>query len=426
MTAKLPRKDKATRRRREALAAARALYTWDRTTLPPLAFVADVPPHECFSMTYHVEWLGSLTQVAMNLAGARTYQFFDTFDAMNDFEDVYPVLPEPAIIGDWKADWRFARQRVDGANPMVIERVRTVEELEVFQRRDEWRRFLGVQTVLKSLEKGHLYVCRYPILEKLPVGTVDGKTKYLPVPEALFAWVGSGFKDRGELVPVAIRHRVDGEYRTFTPNDGPRWLRAKTMVQVADANHHEMSAHLGRTHLVMEPFAVVTPRQLAPNHPVRLLLEPHLRFLLARNEDARQRMIRPGTYVDVLLGSSLAGSLEIVRRSVMGYQPERGPAVPRWSFHGSAHPMELERRGVHDPDALPDYPFRDDGMLHWQAIGTYVNTYARMFYRSDDDVRADRERQFLVLFLCGHLARSVTLYGTQCCARLCLLDNNIF
>ncbi|MDB9309816.1 lipoxygenase family protein [Aphanizomenon sp. CS-733/32] len=45
-----------------------------------------------------------------------------------------------------------------------------------------------------------------------------------------------------------------------------------------------MSSHLCRTHFVMEPFAVVTPRQLAQNHPLRILLKPHFRFMLANND----------------------------------------------------------------------------------------------------------------------------------------------
>ena len=38
---------------------------------------------------------------------------------------------------------------------------------------------------------------------------------------------------------------------------------------------HELISHLGRTHLLIEPFAVATKRVLPKSHPVSLVLLPH-------------------------------------------------------------------------------------------------------------------------------------------------------
>ena len=44
----------------------------------------------------------------------------------------------------------------------------------------------------------------------------------------------------------------------------------------ADTMHHELISHLGRTHLLIEPFAVSTKRVLPASHPVAVLLAPHV------------------------------------------------------------------------------------------------------------------------------------------------------
>ena len=60
----------------------------------------------------------------------------------------------------------------------------------------------------------------------------------------------------------------------FTPANGVAWEIAKVHLQVSDGNHHELFSHLGRTHLVVEAFAMATPRRLAPEHPLEVLLLP--------------------------------------------------------------------------------------------------------------------------------------------------------
>ena len=42
---------------------------------------------------------------------------------------------------------------------------------------------------------------------------------------------------------------------------------------------------------------------------------------------------------------------------------------------------------------LPHYPFRDDGILIWNAINKWVSAYVTTWYANDNDVKADRELQ---------------------------------
>ncbi len=48
---------------------------------------------------------------------------------------------------------------------------------------------------------------------------------------------------------------------------------------------------------------------------------------------------------------------------------------------------------VDDTSLLPDYPYRDDALLLWQATETYVKDYLSLYYTSDADVNEDTELQ---------------------------------
>jgi arachidonate 15-lipoxygenase len=379
----LPQSDRAHRRRAGQLAAARSVYRYDFATIAPIAMAAHVPRAASFTSDFSIGFLDTVGRISMNLAAARLRSFIDPFDDLGDYAEMFSLLPAPSVIPTWRTDWRFARQRLDGVNPVVLTAVRDVAEIsDLIGSQADFQARTG-DSLDACLAQGRLYCCDYSLLAGLPSGGWEGGRTYLPVPRALFVWSPTGFHDRGTLLPVSITYQTtDGRTILATPADGDRWRIAKLMVQIADGNHHEMSTHLCRTHLVMEPFAVATPRQLAESHPVHLLLEPHLRFLLPRNAEARSRMLAPGAYVDTLLGSSLAGSLEIIRRSYTG-----------WRFDEHAFPQELASRGVADPALLPDYPYRDDGMLLWEAIDAFVGRYLRLYYRSDADVVTDTELQ---------------------------------
>jgi arachidonate 15-lipoxygenase len=63
-----------------------------------------------------------------------------------------------------------------------------------------------------------------------------------------------------------------------------------------------------------------------------------------------------------------------------------------WRFDQNLLPRLFELRGV-DAGRLPEFPFRDDTLLLWDAIRSYVRAQLSIHYQSDDDVRADWELQ---------------------------------
>jgi len=54
-------------------------------------------------------------------------------------------------------------------------------------------------------------------------------------------------------------------------------------------------------------------------------------------------------------------------------------------------PNALRARGVDGLEALPNYPYRDDALLYWNAIRGWVEGYLRTYYRSEADLADDFE-----------------------------------
>ncbi|MBD2515970.1 lipoxygenase [Nostoc sp. FACHB-973] len=381
----LPQNDPNPTQRKSSLERKQGEYEFDHDFLPPIAMLKDVPAVENFSTRYIAERTVETAELPINMLAVKTRALWDPLDELQDYEDYFPVLPKPNVIKTYQTDDSFCEQRLCGANPVALQQIKemplgfefTIEELQ--------EKFGESINLVEKLANGNLYITDYRPLSFVKGGTYERGKKYLPTPLAFFCWRSSGFSDRGQLVPIAIQLNpaVGRQSQLITPFDDPlTWFHAKLCVQIADANHHEMSSHLCRTHFVMEPFAIVTARQLADNHPLNLLLKPHFRFMLANNDLGRKRLVNRGGPVDELLAGTLQESLQIV---VNAYQ--------EWSLDQFALPTEIKNRGMGDPDNLPHYPYRDDGMLLWNAIKKFVSEYLNLYYKTPQDLTADLELQ---------------------------------
>jgi arachidonate 15-lipoxygenase len=300
-----------------------------------------------------------------------------------ELEKSRPVSRPTQIIENYKKDSTFAEQRLSGVNPVVIQQLEaeTLEASEVLK-----ALLLNLPSGTEELERlsagepSNWYFADYH--SKLPVvrgGTYkdekgNERQKCLPRPVALFRW------ENNQLLPVAIQLDAHRKETIFTPSDAPiDWLLAKLCVQVADANHHELITHLCRTHLVIETIAVVTARELAQKHPLNVLLRPHFRFTLNYNDGVRNKLISPGGFIDRLLAGTLRGAEDILKE---GYRT--------WSFDQFVFPEDIEQRGMRD---IPHYPYRDDGMLVWEAIEKFVSDYLKLYYTKPEDIAKDNEVQ---------------------------------
>ncbi|MBD2243268.1 lipoxygenase family protein [Nostoc sp. FACHB-888] len=385
MKPSLPQNDTDPTKRKSLLERNQGEYEFDHEFLAPMAMLKDVPSSENFSTKYIAERTIETAELPINMLAVNTRSLWDPLDELQDYEDYFPVLPRPNVIKTYQTDDSFCEQRLCGVNPLVLRRIQEMPPGFAFTISELQEKFGNSIDLVEKLANGNLYVADYRALAFVKGGNYERGKKYLPTPIAFFCWRSSGFSDRGQLVPIAIQiNPTDGrQSQLITPFDSPlTWFHAKLCVQIADANHHEMSSHLCRTHFVMEPFAIVTARQLAENHPLNLLLKPHFRFMLANNDLARKRLVNRGGPVDELLAGTLQESLKIV---VNAYE--------EWSLDQFSLPTELKNRGVDDPNKLPHYPYRDDGLLLWNAIKKFVSEYLKLYYKTPQDLTADFELQ---------------------------------
>jgi arachidonate 15-lipoxygenase len=394
--------------RQQYLERQRQKYEFNHEYLEGLSLLKKVPLQENFSATYLAQRVLEGADLPANMLATQARSFFDPLDELEDYEDFFNVVRKPEIIKNYLKDSIFAEQRLSGANPLVIKSFTEMPANIPFSLLEEATKSLfSLKTISlpQEIAQGHIFIADYTDLSFVQGGSHEKGRKYLPKPIAFFWWRKNGYSDRGKFVPLAIAIELNSSTSTkkweiFTPLDAYLdWSIAKLCVQIADANHHEMSSHLGRTHLVMEPFAVSTARQLAQNHPLGLLLRQHFRFMLTNNYLARERLINQsryvegryveGGFVERILAGTLLESLQIVKN-----------ACTSWSIKEFALPTELKNRGIdakeeQDPNSykLPHYPYRDDSLLLWQTINTFVTSYLEVFYPTQQKIQEDQELQ---------------------------------
>jgi arachidonate 15-lipoxygenase len=252
---------------------------------------------------------------------------------------------------------------------------------------DQYRDVMGNEDSLsEALAEHRLYLLDYAELDDLTAvagASSTGQSKYVYAPIALFAIA----KGQSSLTPVAIQCGQNPTvYPLFFKVDKSQsqqwwgWQMAKTIVQIAEANYHELFVHLARTHLVLEAFTVATHRYLADCHPLNVLLLPHFEGTLFINNAAAKQLIAEGGPIDHIFGAPIART-----------QQAAGTDRLNFDFYANMLPTELKNRQVANPAWLPDYPYRDDALLVWSAIEQWVNDYVAVYYNNDAAVMGDTE-----------------------------------
>jgi len=106
---------------------------------------------------------------------------------------------------------------------------------------------------------------------------------------------------------------------------------------------------------------------------------------LVCNTMLRRHILRRGSAVDKYTSIGADGFRTLMSR----YYSQQ------FSFDELDLPHELASRGVHDPELLPHYLYRDDGLRSWRATANYCRDMLRLFYSDDDDVITDNELQVI-------------------------------
>jgi arachidonate 15-lipoxygenase len=299
------------------------------------------------------------------------------------YNRLFVDIPLPLISQRFQEDLIFAYMRVAGPNPLMLQQLsETDRPLQVtnekYQKIIEGFNFSD--SLEAALQEGRLYKADYSMLKDMPQGSFPNQVKKYPsAPLALFAVPPVNSSSRS-LFPVAIQcQQPSGSENSpvFTPLDGDNWMVAKTIVNMADSNYHELVSHLGRTHLFVEPFVLATKRKLHPNHHLRILLEPHFEGTILINYGAHKMLIARYGQVDGLLASTIEEEQSLAIEGAKSYLQ---------SFNDVMFPKTLTSHGVSDSAQLPDYPYRDDGLLLWDAIKTWASAYLSIYYTSDTEI----------------------------------------
>lgn len=420
MSAFLPIQDPNRSARDQAIQTTRARYSYNYTHVSPLAMVDEVPFEDEFSadwleqmgnqvellsrngesldirVAFTAPSLASLVGLATGDAASRVKLLKELVasafrldvqvssaarraETLDEYARLFRTIGLPPVSKDYAKDDSFAGMRVAGPNPIMIRRLTGRDERLPLSDAD-FAAVVPNDSFDAALAEGRLYLADYQVLDGIECGDFPCGRKYVYAPLALFV-VNKATK---RLTPVAIqcKQRPGQDNPIFTPLDGYNWLIAKTIVEIADGNVHETSTHLGRTHLLMEPFVVSTCRQLAANHPLAVLLAPHFQGTLAINEMAWRQLIADKGGVEQLLGCSIKASRGLA-----------GNAVRQARIQDSYLPKTLIARGVADREVLPDYPYRDDALLYHEAIRDWVTAYLGLYYANPADLLSDHELQ---------------------------------
>jgi arachidonate 15-lipoxygenase len=358
--------------------------------LPTAVRVATLPAQEVFSEGYNNNRATLSEKIAANQQAF--LQNPQSFLKLSDYAAVFPVLPLPDVAKTFRSDATFAQHRLSGPNPMELTNVLALnynltQKLsitdEIFQTvlRSGHRRGYVRETLKSAIQNGNLFVADYALLDSNSV--IPKRHRFLTAPIALY-YADSNSRD-SRLIPIVIQlGQVPGISLLLTPMDGVDWTLAKLITQMADFYAHELVRHLGQTHLVLEPIALATVRELAARHPVNVLLKPHFEFTMAINALGDQVLINPGGFVDTILGGTLESSLKLANQGVKQVFH---------NFSDFALPTNLRQRGVDERSVLRDFPYRDDGLLVWKALEEYVSQYVGIYYKSNRDIREDFELQ---------------------------------
>jgi len=282
-----------------------ALYSYDYTILPPVAFSKGIKPSDYPS----VEWVIKVFHVHVKIAGnAKIVDIINSIQKEDHsfgqfLHEIYdskfllhlgetkkeslvdaPLLSKevtsidqykeifndktcilPACADFFDDDAYFAFMRLGGFNPVMIERVTSTLPNTFKLTQEIFQKAPGFENdqLTDAIADGRLYITDYKSLEIMKPGDK-------PVPKAVFCPIGLfGVPKEGKtLLPIAVQSHQTPDSVIATPVDGEMWQKMRHVFNCAEANMHQLVTHFSRTHLLLEPF-VVAVGNLPEDHPIK-------------------------------------------------------------------------------------------------------------------------------------------------------------
>lgn len=393
MSNKLPQNEENIRRvedRKNYLLQRQAQYQYAYEYANTIAVVRKLPWREIPGIGYWLRGGVNLLQLIPSLPSLLvTFLRYLLGKPMESYRDYvfYPSSPpNPDLVDSFQQDLIFGLQRVIGVNPVVLRAATHQNPLPEKLSESEIRHIFEEQVdeidYAAATEQKRVYILDYAALDVLQLnpGHIDGGRKqYITTPIVVLF-----LQSDGMLRPIAIQlYQYPGpDNSIYTSKDDNLWLAAKMFAQIADGNHHILYTHATRIHYVMEAIIMASRRQLYKSHPLYILLNPHLQYTLNVNHQntfLKDRKGRPGRF-----GELFAGDYDSTTQCMAN-------GMTSFNFKESAFPNDIANREVDNPDLF--YPYRDDGILLWNAIQSFVKEYVDLYYKSEADITEDYEIQ---------------------------------
>ncbi|NRA69017.1 MAG: lipoxygenase [Pseudobacteriovorax sp.] len=302
-------------------------------------------------------------------------------ESFSDYAKIFNEIKMPLDEDALENDTRFSDYFVSGLNPVMIENVKGLKSNfgltdEIVSQRSGFQD----ETVDSLISDGRLFVVDYKELEVLEPGSHPDQPKFVYAPIVYLGVTA----DQGELKVLGIQLGQDNDiYPVINGRTGKwDWRVAKLIAKCADINYHENLSHLGLTHLLIDPIIIASFRHLSSNHPLNKLLIPHFEGTIPINALAVRKLLPKGGVVDQTLSATTETAFALIETSRLNYD-----------FRDNFLPKSIERRGVGASSKLTSYPYRDDALKIWNAIGNWVNDYVNLYYKNDDYVAEDFELQ---------------------------------
>ncbi|KAL1277276.1 hypothetical protein QQF64_023949, partial [Cirrhinus molitorella] len=319
--------------------------------------------------------------------------FHSSWTDIADFRKIFMKIKNTVseyVMQNWNEDLMFGYQFLNGNNPVMISKCMNLPDKFAVKQEMVERSLDRGRSLQEELKAGNIYIADYAILEGVQANATDPNTQqYLAAPFCLL------YKNsHNDIMPIAIqlsRQTTAGVGNTvFLPSDTPHdWMLAKMWVNSSDFNVHQVVTHLLRTHLISEVFAIAMYRQLAAVHPVYKLLIPHVRLTVAINTAAREQLICESGLFDKANSTGGSALGEVIQK-----------AMKTFTYKSLCFPEAMKARGVDNKEDLPNYYYRDDGMMIWEAIKSFVSDVVQIYYGSDEMVQEDKEIQAFVQDVC--------------------------
>lgn len=302
-----------------------------------------------------------------------------------EFRRLYATLREDVVCerDQFLDDDIFGWYRIAGANCLRLHKICVEKTKEKFpDLTDEtFRAIKGFErdNLQNAADSERLYFVEYPELD----GMAETKRgRYIYAPLALFAVPLNPENLRESLLPIAIRCKPS--LPMFTPcSNKLAWYTARSMVQTSDALTQAVMYHLGRSHLLIEVFNCATHRALAKTHPLYKLLLQHFYGTAFMNYAATKTLIMEEHHVDQIVSPAMSELRNLAADSITNRET--------FSFNDWMVDKELAGRGVMSEKLK--YPYRDDALKLWGAILKWAGVFVGAYYKSNDDVKDDRELQ---------------------------------